>query len=81
MIANWKDKITFGKFKGYTVKKVFEYDATYLWWAMKNTDRTNFTEEVRIAVEKRTKEIKYEKYSDLSWGIFIPNTTFNTKEK
>ena len=27
-----------------------------------NTDRTNFTEEVRIAVEKRTKEIKYEKY-------------------
>ena len=52
MIANWKDKITFGKFKGYTVK----FLNLHIMGAMKNTDRTNFTEEVRIAVEKRTKK-------------------------
>lgn len=70
MIQNWNDKMTFGKFKGDTVKKVFEYDATYLWWAMTNTDKTNFTKEVKDAVQKRTEEIDAEKYENLSWGDF-----------
>ena len=70
MITNWNDKIDFGKFKGQTVKQVFEYDATYLWWAMINTDRTNFKTEVKDAIQKRTEEIDAEKYEDLSWGDF-----------
>ncbi len=70
MITNWNDKITFGKFKGDTVKEVFAYDATYLWWAMINTDKINFTKEVKDAVQKRTEEIDAEKYEDLSWGDF-----------
>jgi len=70
MISNWNDKIDFGKFKGQTVKKVFEYDATYLWWAMMNTDRTNFIKDVKDAIQKRTEEIDAEKYEDLSWGDF-----------
>ena len=70
MITNWNDKIDFGKFKGQTVKQVFEYDATYLWWAMVNTDRTNFNKDVKDAIQKRTEEIDAEKYEDLSWGDF-----------
>ncbi len=70
MIQNWNDKMTFGKFKGYKVKEIFEYDATYLLWAMINTDKTNFTKEVKDAIQKRTKEINAEKYEDLSWGDF-----------
>ena len=58
------------EFKGDTVKEVFEYDATYLWWAMMNTDKTNFTKEVKDAIQKRTEEIDAEKYEDLSWGDF-----------
>ena len=70
MITDWNDKIDFGKFKGQTVKQVFEYDATYLWWAMMNTDRTTFTKKVKEAIQKRTEEIDAEKYEDLSWGDF-----------
>ena len=70
MIANWNDKMDFGKFKGQTVKQVFKYDATYLWWAMMNTDKTNFEKEVKDAIQKRTEEIDAEKYEDLSWGDF-----------
>lgn len=70
MITNWNDKIDFGKFKGKTVKQVFEYDATYLWWAMMNTDRTNFKKEVKDAIQKRTEETDAENKKDLSWGNF-----------
>lgn len=70
MIKNWNDKLTFGKFNGRTVKEVFEYDPSYLWWAMMNTDRTNFNKEVKDAIQKRTEEIDAEKYEDLSWGDF-----------
>jgi hypothetical protein len=70
MIKNWNDKISFGKFKGDTVKKIFEYDATYLWWAMMSTDKTNFTKEVKDAIQKRTEELNAEKYEGLSWGDF-----------
>ena len=70
MITDWNDKIYFGKFKGQTVKQVFEYDATYLWWAIMNTDRTNLNKDVKDAIQKRTEEIDAEKYEDLSWGDF-----------
>lgn len=70
MITNWNDRIGFGKFKGNTVKKVFEYDATYLRWMMTKTDKTNFTKEIKDAVKKRTEEIDAKEYEDLSWGDF-----------
>ena len=70
MITNWNDKIDFGKFKGQTVKQVFEYDATYLWWVMMNTDKTSFKKEMKDVIQKRTEEIDAEKYEDLSWGDF-----------
>ena len=70
MIANWNDKIDFGKFKGQTVKQVFEYDASYLWWAIMNTDRTGFNKNLKDAIQKRTEELDAEKYEDLSWGDF-----------
>jgi hypothetical protein len=70
MITNWKDRINFGKFKGKTVRQVFEYDATYLYWAMMNTNRFNFEKEVKDDIQKRTEEIDAEKYEDLSWGDF-----------
>ena len=66
MITSWDDKMTFCKFKGDTVKEVFEYDATYLWWIMMDTDKTNFTKEIKKAIQKRTKEIGDEKYKDMS---------------
>lgn len=70
---DWSDKMDFGKFKGQTVRQVFEYDATYLWWAMMNTDRTDFSKDVKEAVQKRTEEIeaeRWDEYEDLCWGDF-----------
>lgn len=70
MTSKWEDRMDFGKYKGKSVKEVFESDPTYLWWAMKNTNRTNFEKEVKNAVEKRKKEIDDEIYlaMSLDWG-------------
>jgi hypothetical protein len=62
MIENWNDKMYFGKFKGQTVKEVFEHDATYLWWAINNTNKTNFKKEVKDAIQKQTEEIDAKKF-------------------
>ena len=70
MISNWSDKIHFGKFKGKTVKEIFEYDATYLRWLMMNTNRTNFDKNIKDAIQKKAEELDAEKYKDLSWGDF-----------
>lgn len=69
-ITNWNDKMDFGRHKGMTVKQVFDCDATYLWWAMMNTDRTNFSDEIKEAVQKRTEELDIEYFEGLSWEEF-----------
>lgn len=70
MITNWDDKINFGKYKGWSVKEVFEDDATYLRWAMINTDRVNFEKDVKEAIQKHSAELDYANERDLDWGDF-----------
>ena len=45
-----KDKITFGKYKDYTISEVIEDDPKWLDWAIRKVEFFNVTEEVRELV-------------------------------
>jgi len=62
------DIITFGKHKGKLVSECLIKDPEYLYWLMKNTDRTDFDtdliKEISIAEDKAYRA----RYDGMSWG-------------
>jgi hypothetical protein len=71
MITKWGDKLNFGKYWNLTVEEVFYKDATYLIWAMKNTNRMLFPEEMTSTIKKQAdiaqdeKNVIYDRDRDL----------------
>jgi hypothetical protein len=48
--------IPFGKYKGHTIEEVFNYDASYLKWAIENTGRLILSEENVRTIEDKAEE-------------------------
>lgn len=56
MIKDWNDKLLFGKYSGKTVQEIYDLDASYLAWVMKNTTRTLLPREIEDKIKLKAKE-------------------------
>jgi hypothetical protein len=72
-----KEVINFGKYKGKTLQKVLDIDASYLQWAIRNTGRFSLSKnDIKLISQKADEEHKdwlYDNYGiedgeDDDWG-------------
>ena len=58
---NFDTVLNFGKYKGHTIGEVFQLDASYLLWAIEETDRLKLSEKDIELIEEK---VEIEEYSD-----------------
>jgi len=58
---NFNTVLNFGKYKGHTIGEVFQLDASYLLWAIEETDRLKLSEKDIELIEEK---VEIEEYSD-----------------
>lgn len=55
-IVTFEDVMTFGKYKGELIGDVYDVDASYLAWAIENTDKLIFSEEDKKMIFNKAEE-------------------------
>ena len=58
---NFDTVLNFGKYKGHTIGEVFQLNASYLLWAIEETDRLKLSEKDIELIEEK---VEIEEYSD-----------------
>ena len=64
MLRKWGDIITFGKYKGFTVRQICDKDANYLDWLMEATKRTKFDDEMKYEIQLACHKQNYDKCAE-----------------
>ena len=66
-----KDVIDFGKYKGQTVKHVFDNNPRYLSWMVNNTNRTDFKKKFLYCIERRCDDLEMDLlFNEMGLGWF-----------
>ena len=62
------DIIYFGKHKGKSVGECLIKDPEYLYWLMKNTDKTDFSDDLKKEIILAEDKAYRARYDGMSWG-------------
>lgn len=62
------DIISFGKHKGKSIEECLIKDPEYLYWLMKNTNRTDFDNDLKNEIRNAEEKAYRARYDGMSWG-------------
>jgi hypothetical protein len=68
MLKNKECIINFGKHKGKSVSECLIKDPEYLYWLMKNTDKTDFSDDLKKEIKSAEDKAYRARYDGMSWG-------------
>ena len=66
---NFNTVLNFGKYKGHTIGEVFQLDASYLLWAIEETDRLKLSEKDIELIEEKAEMEEWDRFEDYDYNI------------
>jgi len=61
---NFDTVLNFGKYKGETIKYVYERDASYLQWCLENIERFKLSEKETSLIEEKAEMEEWDRFED-----------------
>ena len=61
---NFDTVLNFGKYKGDTIREVYERDASYLQWCLENIERFKLSDKETVLIEEKAEMEEWDRFED-----------------